>query len=157
MLKRGFDIVVSLFGLLFSAFVLIPAVLLIYLYDQRSPFYVAPRVGRDGKLFKMVKLRSMVVDADRTCVVSTAVNDPRLTPVGRFLRAFKVDEIPQLWNVLKGDMSLVGPRPNVERETDAYTSVERCLLSVKPGITDISSIVFSDLNEILWDISMNQG
>jgi lipopolysaccharide/colanic/teichoic acid biosynthesis glycosyltransferase len=84
-------------------------------------------------------------------VDSTAANDNRITAVGQFIRRYKLDELTQLWNVLMGDMSLVGPRPNVKRETDLYTPVERKLLSVKPGITDISSIVFSDEGEILKD------
>ena len=97
----------------------------------------------------MVKLRSMVVRADRTGVDSTAGNDPRITIVGRFIRKLKLDELSQLWNVLKGDMSLVGPRPNVPREVALYTNEEDHLLDVRPGITDISSIVFADEGEIL--------
>ena len=151
MLKRIIDISVSAVGLLATAPVLVPAMLLIWLQDRRSPLYLAPRVGRDGRRFRMVKLRSMVVNADRTGVDSTSVRDPRITAVGRVVRRFKLDELAQLWNVLVGDMSLVGPRPNVERETARYTPVERRLLSVRPGITDIASIVFSDLGEILKD------
>jgi lipopolysaccharide/colanic/teichoic acid biosynthesis glycosyltransferase len=151
MLKRTFDVLVSLFGLLLGSPVLVPVTILVFLQDFHSPFYVAPRVGKDGKLFKMVKLRSMVVGADRSKVDSTSSNDPRITRVGRFVRAYKLDELTQLWNVLKGDMSLVGPRPNVERETNLYTQVERDLLSVRPGITDIASIVFADENDILAD------
>jgi len=97
----------------------------------------------------MVKLRSMVVDADKTGVDSTSANDARITPVGKLIRRFKLDELMQLWNVLKGDMSLVGPRPNVESDVKLYTDIEKELLSVRPGITDISSIVFSDEGEIL--------
>jgi len=151
MMKRIFDVVVSFFGLILTSPVFIPVMIATWLYDFHSPFYIAPRVGKDGKLFNMVKLRSMVVDADTKGVDSTSANDPRITPVGRFIRAYKLDELSQLWNVLKGDMSLVGPRPNVKRETDIYTSVERRLLSVKPGVTDIASIVFSDENDILKD------
>ena len=91
----------------------------------------------------------MVVRADRTGVDSTAGNDPRITIVGRFIRKLKLDELSQLWNVLKGDMSLVGPRPNVPREVALYTNEEDHLLDVRPGITDISSIVFADEGEIL--------
>jgi lipopolysaccharide/colanic/teichoic acid biosynthesis glycosyltransferase len=151
MVKRIFDIMVSFFGLIFTSPVLVPVMIATWLYDSHSPFYIAHRVGKDGKLFNMVKLRSMVVDADTKGVDSTSANDPRITPVGMFIRAYKLDELSQLWNVLKGDMSLVGPRPNVKRETDIYTSVERRLLSVKPGVTDIASIVFSDENDILKD------
>ncbi|MFZ2486578.1 MAG: sugar transferase [Anaerolineae bacterium] len=150
-LKRLFDIVVSLVGLIVSSPILIAAMIAVWLQDFHSPFYIPLRVGKNGKLYKMVKLRSMVIKADSTGVDSTSANDPRITSVGRFVRAYKIDELPELWNVLKGDMSLVGPRPNVKRETDLYTAVERGLLSVKPGITDISSIVFSDENDILKD------
>ncbi len=102
-------------------------------------------------MFNMVKLRSMVVNADSTAVDSTSANDTRITTVGRLIRKYKLDEITQLWNVLKGDMSLVGPRPNVPRGVDVYTEEERRLLSVAPGVTDFSSIIFSDEGEILAD------
>ena len=125
--------------------------ILIWIHDFHSPFYIAPRVGKSGQVFNMVKLRSMVVHADKTGVDSTSSSDPRITPIGHIVRKFKLDEFTQLWNVLKGDMSLVGPRPNVKRETDLYTRVEKGLLSVCPGITDFSSIVFSDENEMLRD------
>ena len=109
----------------------------------------------------MVKLRSMVKNADTTGVDSTGSNDQRITAVGHFIRRFKLDELTQLWNVLIGDMSLVGPRPNVKRETDLYTATEKRLLDVKPGITDFSSIVFSDEGDILSnqadpDLAYNQ-
>jgi len=149
MIKRAFDLVVSIAGLLFSCPLILVATVAIWFQDRQSPFYFAPRVGQDGESFRLIKLRSMVVNADKLQVDSTSANDPRLTRVGKIVRAYKVDELPQLWNVFKGDMSMVGPRPNIKRETDLYTEVERRLLSVKPGITDISSIVFSDLGEIL--------
>lgn len=151
MLKRLFDIVGSALGLLAASPVLLPVMFLVWKQDGHSPFYVAPRVGRKGRAFKMVKLRSMVVNADKSGVDSTGSNDMRITAVGQFIRRYKLDELTQLWNVLQGDMSLVGPRPNVKRETDLYTPVERRLLDVKPGITDISSIVFSDEGDILRD------
>jgi len=149
--KRLFDMVVSFFGLLIASPILLPTMFAIWLQDYHSPFYIAPRVGRDEKLFNMVKLRSMIVGADKTGVDSTSASDSRITGVGKFIRAYKLDELSQLINVLKGDMSLVGPRPNVKRETDLYTDEEKKLLSVRPGITDIASIVFSDENEILKD------
>jgi lipopolysaccharide/colanic/teichoic acid biosynthesis glycosyltransferase len=147
--KRIFDILVSFLGLLITAPILAPVMVLIWRQDYHSPFYIADRAGRGGGRFRMVKLRSMVVNADKSGVDSTSANDNRITGVGRFVRNFKLDEISQLWNVLVGDMSLVGPRPNVLNETDRYTPVERQLLDVRPGMTDISSIVFSDEGEIL--------
>ena len=103
----------------------------------------------------------MVINADKKGIDSTSLNDERITRIGHFIRSYKLDELSQLWNVFKGDMSLVGPRPNVKRETDLYTSTERELLSVTPGITDFASIVFADEGEILSglkdpDISYNQ-
>jgi lipopolysaccharide/colanic/teichoic acid biosynthesis glycosyltransferase len=161
MVKRFMDIAMSAFGLVLASPVLLPVMFLVWWQDKKSPFYVALRVGRDGSTFRMVKLRSMVVNADRTGVDSTAANDMRITPVGHFIRRYKLDELSQLWNVLKGDMSLVGPRPNVERETRMYSDEERKLLSVRPGITDYASIVFADEGEILKehadaDIAYNQ-
>ena len=150
-MKRLFDIVVSAVGLIAASPVIIPVMFLVWRQDGHSPFYVAPRVGKGDAPFRMIKLRSMVKNADRTGVDSTSASDQRITPVGHFIRRYKLDEITQLWNVLTGDMSLVGPRPNVERETDLYTPVERHLLDLKPGITDFSSIVFSDEGDILKD------
>jgi lipopolysaccharide/colanic/teichoic acid biosynthesis glycosyltransferase len=149
--KRIFDIFMSFWGVVLTCPIQIPTIVAIWLQDFHSPFYIALRVGKDGKLFRMVKLRSMVIRADVSGVDSTSANDPRITAVGRFIRRFKLDELSQLWNVLKGDMSLVGPRPNVARETNLYTVEEKHLLSVRPGITDIASIVFADENEILKD------
>lgn len=150
-MKRLLDVLLSMLGLIVAAPILIPVIVAVWAYDRHSPFYIAPRVGKNGKLFRMVKLRSMRIGADRTGVDSTSSRDSRLTPVGHFIRRFKLDELTQLWNVLRGDMSLVGPRPNVERETRLYSEVERGLLSVHPGITDFASIVFADEGEILKD------
>ncbi len=149
--KRIFDIVASATGLLLAFPVFLPVVFLVWKQDRHSPFYVAPRVGKGERPFQMVKLRSMIINADKSGVDSTGSNDRRITPVGHFIRRYKLDELTQLWNVLKGDMSLVGPRPNVKRETDLYTPEEKKLLSVKPGITDFASIVFSDEGDILAD------
>jgi len=161
MIKRLVDILASFFGLLVAAPILLPVVFLVWKEDKESPFYIAPRSGKNGATFKMVKLRSMVVDADKSGVDSTSGNDMRITPIGHKIRRYKLDELIQLWNVLIGDMSLVGPRPNVKSETDLYTSVEKKLLLVRPGITDFSSIVFSDEGEILEgkdnpDLAYNQ-
>lgn len=151
MIKRFFDILISLIGLVSFFPILIPILFLIWKHDYKTPFYIAPRVGKNGKLFNMVKLRSMIVKADKSGIDSTGNNDLRITPIGKKIRKYKLDELTQLWNVLLGDMSLVGPRPNVKTETDLYTEVEKKLFLVKPGITDFSSIVFSDEGKILED------
>lgn len=151
MAKRLLDIFAAAFGLLLFSPVLIPVLFLIWRQDYKNPLYIAPRVGKNERIFKMIKLRSMIANADKSGVDSTGANDMRITPVGHFIRRYKLDEISQLWNVLIGDMSLVGPRPNVKRETDLYTAAEKKLLSVKPGITDFASIVFADEGDILKD------
>lgn len=152
-MKRLSDFAISFIGLVICSPILITTILIVWFQDWHSPFYIAQRVGKKEKLFKMVKLRSMIINADKSGVDSTSSNDNRITGVGRFIRRYKLDELSQLWNVLIGDMSLVGPRPNVKRETELYTIEEKKLLSVKPGITDFSSIVFSDEEEILKDSS----
>lgn len=149
MAKRAFDILVSSAGLLLLSPLLAAVLLLVWLQDFRSPLFIADRAGRHGRPFRMIKVRSMVVRAEATGVESTGANDPRITPIGHFVRRWKIDELSQLWNVLAGDMSLVGPRPNTMREAGLYTQAERDLLSVRPGITDLASIVFSDEGEIL--------
>jgi len=149
MIKRSFDIFTSFFGLLFLSPILLLVIFLVWKEDKRSPFYVTKRLGKNNKLFKMIKLRSMSVDADKSGVVSSSDNDIRITSIGQKIRRYKLDEFIQLWNVLIGDMSLVGPRPNVKDETDLYTDIEKELLSIRPGITDFSSIIFSDEGDIL--------
>jgi lipopolysaccharide/colanic/teichoic acid biosynthesis glycosyltransferase len=159
--KRLMDVFFSFFGLIVFCLPLIVIIFLIWRHDFRTPFYISVRVGKNEKPIKIVKLRTMVINADKKGVDSTAINDSRIIPIGHFIRRYKLDEITQLWNVFKGDMSLVGPRPNVKSETDIYTNTEKELLSVKPGITDFASIVFSDEGEILSgkanpDIAYNQ-
>jgi lipopolysaccharide/colanic/teichoic acid biosynthesis glycosyltransferase len=148
-MKRAFDLSVALVGLAIASPFLAAIAVAIWLQDFASPFYVPLRMARGGGDFRMVKFRTMVINADKSGVNSTAGNDRRITPIGRFVRAYKVDEVVQLWNVLKGDMSLVGPRPQVKADADLYTSEEMRLLSVRPGITDPASIVFADEGEIL--------
>lgn len=148
-LKRFFDTVASACGLILLSPLLLTIMLVVWLQDHHSPFYTSLRMARGGGKFRMVKLRSMVVDADKTGVSSTSANDRRITPIGHFIRRFKLDEIMQLWNVLKGDMSLVGPRPQVEVDAALYTEVEGRILTVRPGITDMASIIFSDEGDIL--------
>ena len=149
MVKRLFDIGCSLLLIiLFSPFFLIFS-FLIWKQDKESPYYIAERVGKNEKLFKMIKFRSMIVNADKSGVDSTSADDPRIMPLGHFIRKYKIDELPNFIYILVGQMSFVGPRPNVKRETDQYTVEEKILLSVRPGITDLASIVFSDEGEIL--------
>jgi lipopolysaccharide/colanic/teichoic acid biosynthesis glycosyltransferase len=150
-MKRVFDIVFSFLGMIVISPVLIPAVLLVWIQDFHSPFYVAVRIGKSGKPYKMVKLRSMTVNADSSGVSSTSSNDLRITPIGKLIRKFKLDELPQGWHVFNGDMSFVGPRPQVAHLVDEYTEEEKGLLKAQPGITDFSSIVFADENDILKD------
>lgn len=151
MVKRFIDFFSSTLGLIVVSPIMLPVMLLVWIQDRHSPFYVADRVGHRGRNFRMVKLRSMVINADKSGVDSTSANDMRITAIGHFIRRFKLDELSQLWNVMIGDMSLVGPRPNVASEVDRYTDEERGLLEAKPGITDISSIIFSDEGDILRD------
>lgn len=150
-MKRLLDLVASAALLVLCSPVLLPVMLLVFLQDFRSPFYLGIRAGKDEHPFRMIKLRSMQINAEKSGVDSTSANDARITPIGKFIRAYKLDELMQLWNVFIGDMSLTGPRPNVLRETAIYTKEEKRLLSVRPGITDLSSIVFSDEGDILHD------
>ena len=148
--KRLFDIVFSLAVLIVFSPLLITAAFCVWVQDFRSPLYLAPRVARGGGSFTMIKLRSMVVNADQTGVNSTGAKDQRITRVGHFIRRFKLDELAQFGNVLYGNMSVVGPRPNTMSEgVELYTPTEMRLLDAKPGITDLASIVFSDEATIL--------
>jgi len=147
--KRALDLLISLAGLVVLSPVLAVVTAVIWLGDRGNPIYAAPRVGRNGRPFTMLKFRTMVLEAESNGGSSTSTTDPRITPVGRILRPLKVDELPQLFNVLRGDMSIVGPRPNVQWATLTYSEEERELLVAKPGITDLASVVFADEGEIL--------
>ena len=147
--KPIFDFLVAL--ILFSILFL-PALYFsvrIFLQDFSNPFYVPKRVGKNRKNYSMIKFRSMIVNADANKVDSTSSSDERITNLGHFIRRFKIDEIPNLFNILTFKMSFVGPRPNVEREVNLYTEEEMKILRMRPGITDISSIVFADEGDIL--------
>ena len=147
--KRGIDVVTAAFGVVVLAPVLLVVAVAVKLEDGGPMFYRGVRVGRHGQPFRMVKFRTMVVNADQIGGASTADDDPRITRVGRKIRRLKLDELPQFFNVLKGEMSLVGPRPEVPQEVACYTEEERELLSVRPGITDWASIRFRDEGAIL--------
>ena len=146
---RFFDIVFSAIGLI----LLLPFFLLIYIIikieSRGGGFYVQERIGKDGKPFGLYKFRTMRCGADKKGLITIGERDERITRFGYFLRRYKLDELPQLFNVLKGDMSLVGPRPEVRRYVDLYTEEQREVLSVKPGITDYASIAYVNENEIL--------
>jgi lipopolysaccharide/colanic/teichoic acid biosynthesis glycosyltransferase len=149
MLKRLFDIFFSLLGLiiLFPFFIIIAA--FVGLTSNGGVFYLQSRVGKNGKDFKLFKFRTMYTDADKKGLLTVGGRDPRITPVGFYLRKYKLDELPQLLNVLFGSMSLVGPRPEVRKYVDLYTSQQKEILLVKPGITDYASLEYFSENELL--------
>jgi lipopolysaccharide/colanic/teichoic acid biosynthesis glycosyltransferase len=150
-MKRTFDFSVALAALILLLPILAAVAFAIWAADRRNPFYAGSRIARGGGYFRMLKFRTMRPDAWKTGVNSTASGDARITPIGKLLRPAKLDELPQLWNVLVGDMSLVGPRPQVPADAALYTAEERRMLSVRPGITDLASIVFADEGDILAD------
>ncbi len=147
--KRLFDLFFSILGLIVLSPLLLAIAVLIKCNSPGPVLYKGTRVGLNGGLFKMYKFRTMVVDADKIGSSSTPEDDPRITRFGRFLRTYKLDELPQLINVLKGEMSFVGPRPQVEWAVDLYTPEERLVLTVRPGITDYASLRFPNEGEIL--------
>lgn len=149
MLKRFFDVSFALVGLILLSPFLVAISIAIKLTSLGPVFYRGVRVGRDGRLFRILKFRTMVLDAEASSVTSTTNDDPRITNLGHLLRKGKLDELPQLINILTGDMSFVGPRPQVEWDVANYTPEERLLLSVRPGITDYASIRFHNEGEIL--------
>ena len=146
---RFFDFILSLVGLVVLAPIFIVLVIWIKIDSKGPVFYKQVRVGQNGIDFGLFKFRSMVVDADKKGLISVGGRDPRITRSGYFIRKYKLDELPQLINVLLGDMSLVGPRPEVRKYVDLYTDEQQKVLSVKPGITDYASIEYMDENEIL--------
>ena len=146
--KRLLDLILSLILLIPGAVIMIPLAIWVKLDSPGPVFYRAPRGGYHNRTFQILKFRSMVVGADKTggC---TALNDDRVTRAGRVMRRLKLDELPQLLNILRGDMSFVGPRPELLLYTTAYTKDEECILWVRPGVTDRSSIVFIAQDEIV--------
>jgi len=156
MMTRLFDILASALGLLFLFPLLLLFAILVKLDSVGPVFYRGMRTGRYGIPFSIYKLRTMVVEAEKVGGTSTAANDFRITRTGRFLRKYKLDKLPQLMNVLKGEMSIVGPRPEVEEYTNRYTEEERIVLMVRPGITDYASIRFVNLGEVLGSENADQ-
>ena len=148
-LKRAMDIVLSAFGIAVLSPVLAIIAIAIVLDSKGGVFYRQVRVGKDGKEFRIFKFRSMVSDADKRGLLITVGADSRITRVGKILRKTKLDELAQLFNVFIGDMSFVGPRPEVPRYVAMYTPAQRNVLLVRPGITDYASVAYRDENDLL--------
>ncbi|KAA9041457.1 sugar transferase [Ginsengibacter hankyongi] len=146
---RFFDILFSLLGILILSPLLVMIYLLVAMESRGGGFYIQKRVGRNGVDFKLLKFRSMRIGSDKNGLITVGERDPRMTKTGAFIRRFKLDELPQLFNVLKGDMSLVGPRPELRYFVNLYTPEQRKVLSVRPGITDYASIEYVNENFIL--------
>ena len=149
-MKRIFDIFCSFMGLTVAFIPIVIIALAVKLTSEGPILYKAKRMGKDGKVFLMYKFRTMVQNADKIGGPSTSADDSRLNKIGKFLRKYKLDEIPQFINILKGDMSFVGPRPEVSSEIETYNpEIKKIILSVKPGLTDLASIAGLHEEEIL--------
>jgi len=152
MLKRLFDILFSLSALLLLFPIFIIVSLFIFIDSKGGIFYKQTRAGKNGRLFFILKFRSMKSGSDRKGLLTIGKQDDRITPVGHFIRKYKIDELPQLINVLLGDMSIVGPRPEVVKYVNLYTNEQKKVLTVKPGITDYASIAYSNESAILGTV-----
>ena len=150
MAKRLFDLFFSALGLMVLAPVLLVLASLVWLEDRGPVFYRQVRVGWQGKPFRIWKFRSMVLNADQIGLPLTVGRDPRITRIGMVLRGSKLDELPQLINVLVGEMSFVGPRPEVQKYVDLYSNEQRRVLDLRPGITDLASIRYRSEAELLY-------
>ena len=157
LIKRLFDVVVSFIGLVVPSPLIVLIALLIKLDSEGPAFYRSARVGRFGKPFKLFKFRTMVANADQIGASSTPDDDPRITRVGRILRRCKLDELPQLINVLKGEMSLVGPRPQVPWIVELYSEEDQAVLSVRPGIADYAFVMLPSEGKVLRDSTDPDG
>lgn len=148
-MKRLFDIVCSFFGLVILSPLFIFLSLWVGLSSRGGVFYKQQRVGLNGRDFTLYKFRSMATGSDKKGLLTVGGKDSRITKAGYFIRKYKLDELPQLFNVLKGDMSFVGPRPEVRKYVDMYSEKQRRVLSVRPGITDIASMKYRNENDLL--------
>jgi lipopolysaccharide/colanic/teichoic acid biosynthesis glycosyltransferase len=155
-IKRPIDFALAFVSLMIAGPILLFVALLVRTTSQGPVFYRGVRAGRNDTTFRIFKFRTMVENAETIGGPSTALNDPRLTPVGRFLRKFKLDELPQLFNILSGDMSFVGPRPQVLKYTSLYDGEFRRILDLRPGLTDYASIEFIDMDKTLGDGDVDQ-
>jgi lipopolysaccharide/colanic/teichoic acid biosynthesis glycosyltransferase len=149
MIKRLFDILLSFFAIIVLLPFFIIISLLIVLSSRGGIFYTQKRVGKDNRDFNLYKFRTMVPGAHKSGLLTVGGRDPRITKVGYFLRKYKLDELPQLLNILKGDMSIVGPRPEVRKYVELYNDEQLKVLSVRPGLTDYASLEYINENEIL--------
>jgi len=150
--KRIFDFVAAFIGFIFLLPVFLILSFIIKISSKGSIFFIQKRVGRNFKTFNLYKFRTMVTDAPRLGLSITSSDDPRITKVGKVMRKYKLDELPQLLNVIKGDMSLVGPRPEVEKYVNYYKNEYEKILTIRPGITDLASIKYRDENSLLTNI-----
>lgn len=148
-MKRLFDVLVSIIALVALLPIFIIVSFLIKISSPGKVIYRGIRAGKNEVSFEIYKFRTMVENAEYIGGYSTSINDVRLTKIGRFLRKYKTDELPQLVNVIKGDMSLVGPRPQVLHYTNKYKGEMKSILSIRPGITDLASLYFSDMDKVL--------
>jgi lipopolysaccharide/colanic/teichoic acid biosynthesis glycosyltransferase len=156
MIKRCFDIVAATTAIIVLLPVLIAVALMVKLTSSGPALYKGSRTGRFGVPFRILKFRTMVVDAEQLGGPSTALNDRRLTPVGKSLRKYKLDELPELLNIIRGEMSVVGPRPQVKMYTDLYSEEEQAILSVRPGLTDYATIEFVHMDQVLGDDDVDE-
>lgn len=157
MMKRSFDIVFSLLGLILT-FPLFLIIAVLIKLDSRGPvFYWGERVGRFGKIFKIFKFRTMIENAEKKGSIHASRYDPRITKIGRFLRRYKIDELPQLINILKGEMSFVGPRPQVKYYVDFYNEEKKISLTVRPGMTDYATICYIDQEDIVDEKNVDKS
>lgn len=147
-IKRTFDFSAALLGLFFSWWLILIAFLAASADTRSSGFFIQSRVGKNGKIIRVVKIKTMRPDSKTTTTV-TRSGDPRITPLGRFFRKTKIDELPQLWNVLLGQMSFVGPRPDVPGYADKLIGIDRAVLTLRPGITGPATLKYRDEEEIL--------
>ncbi len=149
MIWKVFQRMLALIIFIILSPILLTVTILVWAYDVKNPFYMPYRVGRGGKLFRMIKLRSMIYKADAINIVATAANDKRITPIGKFIRTLKLDEFFQLINVIKGDILLIGPRPQLISEYKSFTENEKHIVDVSPGISDFASLFLSKMENFL--------
>ena len=148
-MKRLFDIIFAIFGIVILSPLFIIIILWIAVSSGLPAFYKQIRVGKNNRNFRLLKFRTMYRNAEKQGLLTTGTRDKRITPEGKFLRKYKLDELPQLFNILAGEMSFVGPRPEVRRYVDLYTPEQLKVLEVKPGLTDYASLAYFNENEIL--------